>query len=240
MYKRSLLGAVVFIGLGVRLRRQHRRAGRRSVADRPAGGAVGGGPTPADNMMKASEPGSVRDRLEVLPEHRRRRWPRNGWCASRARSSTLRRRRCCPRTSKTAAMTALPPDPLQTNYEYAANLAFTPANFTPYTKWVEGITASVRANPASVIDCAASSNSTPCLQTAAKKFVGRAVPGDAGGRAARALRRHAHHRRHRGGPARRRRRSGRRHPQLAELRLPRRGADRRVVRAAARRSGCRR
>ena len=111
-----------------------------------------------------------------------------------------------PAHAKTTAMTALPPDPLQTNYEYAANLSFTPANFTPYTKWVEGITASVRANPASVIDCAASSNATACLQTAAKAFVGRAVPGDAGGRAARALRRHAHHRRHRGGPARRRRR----------------------------------
>ena len=74
-------------------------------------------------------------------------------------------------------MTAMPPDPLQTNYEYAANLAFTPANFTPYTKWVDGITASVRANPASVIDCAASGNSTACLQTEAKKFAARAFRG---------------------------------------------------------------
>ena len=82
-----------------------------------------------------------------------------------------------PAHAKTTAMTALPPDPLQTNYEYAANLSFTPANFTPYTKWVEGITASVRASPASVIDCAASSNGVPCLQTAAKAFVGRAFRG---------------------------------------------------------------
>jgi hypothetical protein len=82
-----------------------------------------------------------------------------------------------PAHVKTTALSALPPDPLQTNYEYSANLTFTPANFTPYTKWVEGITASVRATPASVIDCAASNNSTACLQTEAKKFVGRAFRG---------------------------------------------------------------
>ena len=139
-----------------------------------------------------------------------------------------------PAHVKTAAMAALPPDPLQTNYEYAANLSFTPANFTPYTKWVEGITASVRANPASVIDCAASSNGTPCLQTAAKAFVGRAVRGTLSDAQ---LTRYADMLTTgvtAGGPPRRRRGSGRRHAQLAELRLPRRGADGRVGDAAAR------
>jgi hypothetical protein len=82
-----------------------------------------------------------------------------------------------PAHVKTGALAALPPDPLQTNYEYAANLAFTPANFTPYTKWVEGIATSVRANPTSVVDCAASGNSAACLQTAAKSFAGRAFRG---------------------------------------------------------------
>ena len=62
-----------------------------------------------------------------------------------------------------SALTALPNDPLQTNYEYAANLSFNPANFTPYTSWVDQIAASVQADPASVIDCAASGNSSTCL-----------------------------------------------------------------------------
>jgi hypothetical protein len=75
------------------------------------------------------------------------------------------------------ALAAVPPDPLQTNYEYAANLSFNDANFTPYTKWVDGLVASVRAKPAGVVDCAASSNSTACLQAAAKAFVARAVRG---------------------------------------------------------------
>jgi len=75
----------------------------------------------------------------------------------------------------TTAMATFPPDPLQTNYEYAANLSFNPNNFTPYTTWVDQIAASVRANPASVINCAAT-NPT-CLQTESKKFVSRAFRG---------------------------------------------------------------
>jgi hypothetical protein len=78
-----------------------------------------------------------------------------------------------------AAVTALPPDPLQTNYEYAANLGFNDANFTPYSNWVDAIATSVRANPQSVVDCASSNNSTTCLQSAARTFVARAFRGGA-------------------------------------------------------------
>src|SRR6185436_7454716 len=77
------------------------------------------------------------------------------------------------------ALSAVPPDPLQTNYEYAANLNFNAANFTPYQKWVDGIATAVRAKPAGVIDCSASNNAATCLQTEAKKFVARAFRGAA-------------------------------------------------------------
>jgi hypothetical protein len=75
------------------------------------------------------------------------------------------------------ALSAIPPDPLQTNYEYAANLSFNDANFTPYTKWVDQIIAGVSAKPAGVVDCASSNQSTACLQDAAKQFVTRAFRG---------------------------------------------------------------
>jgi hypothetical protein len=71
----------------------------------------------------------------------------------------------------------LPRDPLEKNYEYAANLGFSPANFTPYTNWVGQVVESVRATPESVIACAASSNSPACLDQEAKNFVSRAFRG---------------------------------------------------------------
>ena len=70
---------------------------------------------------------------------------------------------------------ALPRDPLQTNYEYAAHLGFTPANFTPYRIWVEQLANRVRANPQSVINCAATD--TACLQAEARKFIAHAFRG---------------------------------------------------------------
>jgi hypothetical protein len=77
-----------------------------------------------------------------------------------------------------AALDILPPDPLQTNYEYAANLSFNAANFTPYTKWVDELVAGVRARPASVIDCPAGGD-LACLQAQAKAFVATAFRGTA-------------------------------------------------------------
>lgn len=77
----------------------------------------------------------------------------------------------------TSAVATMPRDPLQTNYEYADNLSFNAANFTPYTSWIEQLAASVKLNPASVIDCAATNNATSCLEDQAKKFVTRAFRG---------------------------------------------------------------
>jgi hypothetical protein len=82
-----------------------------------------------------------------------------------------------PGYAGTAALATVPPDPLQTNYEYAANLGFNDANFTPYQKWVDGLAAAARAKPALVADCAAMNNSASCLQSGAKAFVTRAFRG---------------------------------------------------------------
>ena len=87
-----------------------------------------------------------------------------------------------PTLTLASARTALPSDPLQTNYEYADNLSFNPANFTPFASWVAGIAASVKADPQAVVDCAASGNSPACLADRAKAFVRtafRGTPSDA-------------------------------------------------------------
>jgi hypothetical protein len=76
-----------------------------------------------------------------------------------------------------SALAALPRDPLQTNYEYADNLSFSAANFTPLTQWIEQLTTKIKADPSSVIDCAAQQNSAACLQSAAQTFVRRAFRG---------------------------------------------------------------
>jgi len=73
----------------------------------------------------------------------------------------------------------LPRDPLQTNYEYADNLGFNAANFTPFVDWVAAVAAAVKADPTSVIDCGSSDPSTACLTDQAKAFVSRAFRGTA-------------------------------------------------------------
>ncbi|MDB4981634.1 MAG: hypothetical protein JWM82_2386, partial [Myxococcales bacterium] len=80
-------------------------------------------------------------------------------------------------STSTTAMAAVPPDPLQTNYEYAANLSFNAANFTPYQRWVDGLASAVRANPRGLIDCSASKDAPTCLQAESKKFAARAFRG---------------------------------------------------------------
>jgi hypothetical protein len=171
MNTRNLLSAALLAGVGIGCVGNIGASGGTS-----GGGAVGGGPTPADNMMKATNPDLFAIAAQYFPSTEAAMASKRMVRLTRTQLD-LTTKTLLPAHVKTAAVDALPPDPLQTNYEYAANLAFTPANFTPYTKWVDGITASVRATPASVIDCAASSNSSACLQTAAKKFVGRAFRG---------------------------------------------------------------
>jgi hypothetical protein len=75
------------------------------------------------------------------------------------------------------AVASVPPDPLQTNYEYADNLSFNPANFTPYTQWVSRLVDSVRAKPETVIACTDPSNAPACLEQQASQFVRKAFRG---------------------------------------------------------------
>jgi hypothetical protein len=82
-----------------------------------------------------------------------------------------------PNHFSTSAITAIPRDPLETNYEYATNLGFNPANFTPYTNWVKAMVDSVKAAPQTVIDCAGNGNSPACLDQQARAFVTRAFRG---------------------------------------------------------------
>jgi Protein of unknown function (DUF1588)/Protein of unknown function (DUF1592) len=111
-------------------------------------------------------------------------FPANTPAAGKARLFRLTRtqldlttRALLPTHYKAALIETMPRDPLQTNYEYAENLGFNAANFTPYNQWVQQLVASVRAAPASVIDCAAMNNAPTCLDAQARKFVGRAFRG---------------------------------------------------------------
>ena len=78
-----------------------------------------------------------------------------------------------------SALATMPRDPLQTNYEYADNLGFNAANFTPFANWVAAVAAAVKAAPERVVDCAASANAPTCLSDQAKKFVRTAFRGTA-------------------------------------------------------------
>jgi hypothetical protein len=168
MHKRTLPGAALAVSLGLGC--------VGNISGPGGGGAVGGGPTAADKMNQATNPDLYAVALKYFPSTDAATAPKRMVRLTRTQLDQTTKA-LLPAHVKTGALDALPPDPLQTNYEYAANLTFTPANFTPYTKWVDGITASVRANPTSVIDCTASGNSTACLQTEAKKFAGLAFRG---------------------------------------------------------------
>jgi hypothetical protein len=80
-----------------------------------------------------------------------------------------------PNQVPSPALTVLPRDPLQTNYEYAANLGFNPANFTPLNSWVRAIADKVQANPALIASCKVDDQA--CLRSAARGFAKRAFRG---------------------------------------------------------------
>jgi len=71
------------------------------------------------------------------------------------------------------SLAAVPRDPLVTNYEYAENLSFNAANFTPFTEWVSALATKVGQKPAPVVTCAASGTDQACLRAASDAFVRR-------------------------------------------------------------------
>jgi hypothetical protein len=80
-----------------------------------------------------------------------------------------------PTSYTQSTLDALPRDPLQTNYEYAQNLSFNAANFTPYTSWVRALADDAGADPSKVVACAQAD--TACLQRESTSFVTRAFRG---------------------------------------------------------------
>ena len=128
----------------------------------------------ADDAARAENPDLFEVALKYFPSNQ----PQNG----RARLFRLTRRQLdgtaltlLPESFSSSALAALPADPLETNYEYADNLDFNAANFTPYTGWVAHMVEAVRQRPATVVDCAATDSA--CLRTAAEGFVLKAFRG---------------------------------------------------------------
>ena len=74
--------------------------------------------------------------------------------------------------------TAMPKDPLQTNYEYAEILSFNPSNLNALKVWISDIAVRVRKDPSGLINCPAANANEDCLRSEARKFIVKAFRGD--------------------------------------------------------------
>ena len=131
---------------------------------------------PTDDQLRAKDP----ELFDVALKY----FPGQALAAGKKRMFRLTRQQLdattqnlLPKHYGATALASLPRDPLQTNYEYADNLSFSAANFAPLTTWVDAMTAKVKDEPQSVIDCAAQKDSAECLTAGAKDFVRRAFRG---------------------------------------------------------------
>lgn len=132
-----------------------------------------GGPT--DDELRAKDPELFDVALQYFPSEAAA--PGSKRLARLTRQQLdLTTQSLLPQHFAKSALEALPRDPLQTNYEYADNLSFSAANFTPLTSWVEELTAKVKGAPTTVVDCPAETD-TACLEGAARDFVRRAFRG---------------------------------------------------------------
>jgi hypothetical protein len=147
-------------------------AGAGALPAAPGSGEVAA----ADAQMQAANPELFEIARSYFPEEVSTRAPERLFRLTRAQLDVTTAA-LLPEHYTRSAAEVMPGDPLQTNYEYAANLSFNQANFTPYVDWVAQLAASVRAMPASVIPCAATPDSPSCLEPAAKQFVARAFRG---------------------------------------------------------------
>jgi hypothetical protein len=185
--------AVLAISVGLAIGCQGRISGEPGGGAVPPSGAPPGTMTPAtphppattpaeqmkiDQMMQAANPDLFMLATKYFPAQDVGSAPKRLARLTRTQLD-LTVKSLVPSYTGTTASVTVPPDPLQTNYEYAANLAFNDANFTPYSKWVDGVAAAARAKPAVVADCAAMNNAPACLQAGAKAFAARAFRGAA-------------------------------------------------------------
>jgi hypothetical protein len=148
--------------------------GNPGPATTGGGGRLKDGPT--DDELRAKDPTLFDFALQYFP----------GQAAQAGKTRLFRLTRqqldlttqtLLPKQYGETALSSLPRDPLQTNYEYADNLSFSAANFTPLTLWVDKMTAKVKDDPHSVVDCAAQNDAEACLRTGARSFVQRAFRG---------------------------------------------------------------
>jgi hypothetical protein len=131
---------------------------------------------PTDDELRAKDPELFEIALKYFPDQASAPGKKRLFRLTRQQLD-LTTQSLLPQQYAVTALASLPRDPLQTNYEYADNLSISPANFTPLTQWIEQMVAKVKADPTSVVDCSAESDSPACLQTAAQNFVRRAFRG---------------------------------------------------------------
>jgi hypothetical protein len=128
---------------------------------------------PSDDELRAKDPQLFEIALRYFPGQAMRAGDKRLFRLTRAQLDATTRA-VLPQHASPSALELLPRDPLQTNYEYAANLSFSAANFTPLTAWADQISASVELQPESVVSCAEQGNTPVCLEQAAKVFLTRA------------------------------------------------------------------
>jgi hypothetical protein len=131
---------------------------------------------PTDDELRATDPDLFEVALQYFP----------GQVATAGRKRLFRLTRLqidrtteslLPGAQAASAVALWPRDPLQTNYEYAANLGFSAANFTPLTTLADAISDAVKADPSRLANCA--DDSPACLEDAARTFCQRAFRGTA-------------------------------------------------------------
>jgi hypothetical protein len=133
-------------------------------------------PGPTDDELRAKNP----ELFDVAQQY----FPGQSAAAAKKRLFRLTRQQLdrtvqalLPKPKSPSALTTLPRDPLQTNYEYADNLGFGAATFTPLTTLVDQVSELVKADPHAAIDCSAEQDGAACLDRAARELVNRAFRG---------------------------------------------------------------
>jgi hypothetical protein len=139
-------------------------------------GANGSGVGPRDEELRERDPELFEIALKYFPAQSAAPAGKRVFRLTRVQLDATTRT-LLPGHAAPSALELLPRDPLQTNYEYAANLGFSAANFTPFTQWVDQISASVKQDPGGVVSCAAQADAPACLEQAAETFVSRAFRG---------------------------------------------------------------
>src|SRR5688500_4225929 len=106
---------------------------------------------PSDDELRAKDPELFEIALRYFPGQGLSAGPKRLFRLTRTQLDATTRA-VLPQHVGPSALELLPRDPLQTNYEYAANLSFSAANFTPLTAWADQISAGVKLQPASVVN----------------------------------------------------------------------------------------